>query len=133
MSTRTPTDVAATHVLLVIASRGDRLLQVLQELGLLDVPHPRSRHGMAFPALAPLPVHEAGNLGERLRRMVDDAELDEIERKTGVPRARFLAAAVEQLRVVAVFAQSDGGATSENVRAVESLVRSGGAEMFAPA
>jgi hypothetical protein len=128
-----PTELAANQLLKLIASRDGDLHRVLNGLNLLSESPRASARGLAFPAPPRLTAAEAASLLTSLKAEVSPAVLRTVELRTGVESDRFLTAAVEQLRLVAMFATSDGGAVSDNVRAVEKLVRGGGAEMFAAA
>jgi hypothetical protein len=122
------TELAASCALQSIASQEDLLYALLSKLEL--VPDAATHSGFEAPPLDPARVKE---LAARLAEEVPVPMLAAAEQRTGVSRARLLSQLVEQLRHVAMFATSDGGAVSENVRAVEHLLRSGRVEMFTTA
>ena len=85
---------------------------------------------------ASFPEHRARfdstpELLQHLKNQVPGELLGRVESASGVPLDIVVRPVVEQLRRVAMFVASDGGATQENIRAVEQLIRSGRIEMFA--
>lgn len=116
---------AAGMLLKEVAMRDGLLLSTLQEFQLTKDGLPS-----AAPATA-LVFENTQDLLLHLKNRVPPEMLSRIESSTGVPIDIVVRPVVEQLRRVAQFVASDGGATLENVRAVEQLIRSGRVEMFA--
>ena len=129
--TNSPVEAAASLLLTQIASQDGQLFRVLSALGMLQ--ETSSKRQVRFDAPEPLEPDVVSNLAKDLGVALPPGLLDVVETRTGLPGSRVLEAAVKQLRLVASFAISDGGAVPENVRAVERFVRSGGVEMFAAA
>lgn len=125
-----PVDAAASLLLTGIASRG-KLFEVLDALGLL--PKVRDVGPVRLQTPEPLSAAALVLLTERLEQVLPQELVQSVERRAGRHGQRMLERAVEQLRLVASFALSDGGAVIENVQAVERFVQSGGVEMFAAA
>lgn len=125
-----PVDAAASLLLTEIAARG-KLFEVLNALELL----PRLPEHRQLRLHTPEPLSAAALvlLTERLERAIPPDLLQSVERRAGRHGQRMLERTVEQLRLVASFALSDGGAISENVQAVERFVQGGGVKMFAAA
>jgi hypothetical protein len=116
---------AAGMLLKEVAMRDGLLLSTLQEFQLTQdgLPH-------AVPAQE-LGFDNTQDLLKHLKEKVPAEMLTRVESSTGVSLDIVVRPVVEQLRRVAQFVASDGGATLENVRAVEQLIRSGRVEMFA--
>ncbi|MDH4390368.1 MAG: hypothetical protein QE285_02955 [Aquabacterium sp.] len=102
---------AAGYALREISARPGRLLTTLQGLG----------YGTTGAGLAD-PVKVRSALGPELLRKVAEA--------TGQGEDKLAETVGQQLGVVAVFAELDGGRLEDNVSAAENLIRSGRVDLF---
>ena len=107
---------AAAFVLKSLASQEGALLAALTGLGLW-----RDKQAPSEEVLLP-EVHLSDAFDEQLVTSWEGA--------TGMQVDAFEKSVIEQLKQVVAFAHSDGGATNENIRAAERLIRSGRLDLF---
>lgn len=108
-----------------VAMKDGLLLSTLQEFQLTK------DGGNGLPPVHVVSFDNTQDLLAHLKNQVPAELLGRVESATGVSMDIVVGPVIEQLRRVAMFVASDGGATLENVRAVEQLIRSGRVEMFA--